>query len=162
MVFEIDSAGATPPSFATTSVTVSTGGTASYPVTLPSAATDVSAICLNLPAAASCSYSAASGAVTIATSSTTPKGTYQVTVVFTETLPGAAAAGILLPFLLLPILYFRKRFAGRGWIVVGILIVVAVAVICPIGCGGGGGSTTPPPPQTHQITSSGVVTLTVQ
>jgi hypothetical protein len=39
------------------------------------------------------------------------------------------------------------------------LLVCAVAITS--GCGGGGNAS-PPPPQTHQVTSSGVVTLTVQ
>jgi hypothetical protein len=55
------------------------------------------ATCLNLPTGATCSYSATTNTVSIATSATTPRGTYQITVVFTETLPGAAEASILLP-----------------------------------------------------------------
>jgi hypothetical protein len=139
MVFEIDSAssGSTPPFFTLTSVTVTAGTTASFPVTLPSSATDVSASCLNLPAGAACSYTAASGAVSITTSSSTPKGTYQVTVVFTETLPGAAAAGILAPFFLIPFVYYRKRFR-RGWLIASLAIVMVVAALYAAGCGGGG------------------------
>lgn len=163
VLFEIDSApaGSTPPSFTTKSITVTAGNSASYPVTLPSSATNVSVNCLNLPTGAACSYSSGSGAVTITTSSATPKGTYQITVVFTETLPGAAAAGILLPFLLLPVLYFRKRFARGKWLVAGIVLAVATVAIYGTGCGGGS-STPPPPPQTHQVTSSGSVTLIIQ
>jgi hypothetical protein len=36
--------------------------------------------------------------VTITTSSTTPKGTYQITVVFTETVSGARLRGFCCPF----------------------------------------------------------------
>jgi len=50
------------------------------------------------------------GAVTIATSSKTPLGTYQITVIFTETLPGAAPALVLLPILLLPLAFARRRW----------------------------------------------------
>lgn len=163
MTFEVDSAsGTTPPSFTTTSVTVAAGATATYPVTLPATATSVTVTCLNLPTGASCAYSAASGTVTIATSSTTPQGTYQITVVFTETLPGAAGAGFLLPFLILPILYYRKRLRRSGWFLAAIVLAVAMAALSTTGCGGGGGSTTTPPPQSHVVTSSGNVSLTVQ
>lgn len=162
MTFEIDSAsGTAPPSFTTTSVTIAAGATATYPVTLPSTATGASATCLNLPAGSACSYSATSGAVTITTSSTTPKGTYQITIVFTETLPGAAGAGFLLPLLLLPVLYCRKRLHRGGWFLAAMVLTLAVAAMSTTGCGGGG-STTPPPPQTHTATSSGSVTLTIQ
>lgn len=160
--FEVDTAGpGTPPSFSTTSATLSAGGTASYPVTLPASATEVSVRCLNLPTGASCSYSASLRTMTITTTSTTPTGTYVITTVFTETLPGAAVALILLPFLLAP-LATKRRNAGRFWLlmIVGMITVGAVLV----GCGGGGGSGggTNSSPSTHQVTSSSVVTLIVK
>jgi hypothetical protein len=155
MMFEVDTAGTTPPSLTTLTATVSPGSTATYAVSLPASATGVTVKCLNLPAGASCSYAA--GMLSIATLATTPAGTYQITVVFTEALPGAATAWILLPILLLPLTAARRRITNRLWLiaVVGVAIATAVA-----GCGGGGGTTTPP--ATHQVTSSGVVTLTVQ
>jgi hypothetical protein len=83
-----------------------------------------------------------------------------VTVVFTETVAGAATAGILLPILLLPILLLRKRMARRGiWVSACLGLVLMTAAALSIGCGGGGTKTTP---QTHQVTSSGVVTLIVK
>lgn len=169
MTYEVDSAGSasTPPAFGSTSATVTAGSTATYTVTLPSSATNVSVSCLNLPANATCSYSA--GVVNIVTAATTPKGTYQITVVFTETLPGAASGFILLPLLLLPLWYWRKRLTSRGWLLAAILVMAGTATIVATGCGGGssssgsggggGGGTTP---QTHQATSSGAVMLTVQ
>ena len=101
--FEVDSSGSgsTAPTFTLVTATVTAGSTASYPVTLPSSATSVYVTCLNLPSGATCNYSSTTNAVTITTSSTTPAGTYQITVIFTETLPGAASALVLLPFLLL-------------------------------------------------------------
>jgi hypothetical protein len=162
LMFEIDSAGSnTPPNFTTASATVNPGSSATYPVTLPSSATNVSATCLNLPSGATCSYSVSTGAVTINTSSTTTAGTYQIIVVFTETLPGAAAAILFLPILLLPRLLLRRKRAERGFWLTARLVLLVSAVAIASGCGGGG-STPPPPPQTHQVTSSGVVTLTVQ
>jgi hypothetical protein len=102
--------------------------------------------------------------VTIGTSSTTPAGTYQITAVFTETVSGTAAF-ILLPILLLPLVFLRRKLAARGvWITacLGLVLLAGAAVAC-VGCGGGGGgSSSTPPPQTQQVVSSGTVTLTVQ
>ena len=160
--FEVDSAGSnTPPNFTTITATVIPGSSASYPVKVPSAATNVAVTCLNLPNGAACSYSAAAGAVVITTLSTTPKGNYQIVVVFTETLPGSSTAMVFLPFLLLPLTLLRKRWAVRGFWYAACLALILSAGALVTGCGGGGGSTTTPPPPTHQVTSSGTVTLTV-
>jgi hypothetical protein len=158
--FEVDSGtSGSGPTFTTLTATVAPGSTASYSVTLPSGATDVSVTCLNLPTGASCSYSSSAGAVTITTSATTPAGTYQITVVFTETLPGAATGFVLFPFLLLPLLLIRKRLAARGiWLTACLVFALTAGVACAVGCGGGGSGSI----QTHQVTSSGVVTLKVQ
>jgi trimeric autotransporter adhesin len=154
--FEIDSSGSTPPSFATTSATVSAGSIATYPVTFPASATNISVNCLNLPAGANCAYSASTGVLTIATSSSTPLGAYQITAVFTETLPGAAALAsatlLCLPLAFTP----RKRKNRIGWLWI---LIVGLLVASGCGSGSGGGSTRP---QTHQATSSGVLTLNVQ
>jgi hypothetical protein len=120
--------------------------------------TSVTVTCLNLPAGATCSYSATTKTVTITTSSTTPAGTYQITVVFTETVSGAGTAGILLPILLLPLVLLRRKLAARGiWAnaFLGLVLMAgAAAVYIGIGCGGSSPH--------HQVTSSGVVSLTVQ
>lgn len=159
LTFEVDTAGSTPPSFGTTTATVTAGSAATYSVSLPSSATNISGSCLNLPAGASCTYSASAASVTITTSSSTPKGTYQITVVFTETLPGAAAW--VLPTLLLPLARVKRR-RRLGGILLVLIAGLAVAAACT-GCGGGGGGgATTPPPSTHQVTSSATVTLTVQ
>jgi len=165
--FEVDAAGSTSaaPTFTTLTASMAAGSSATYSVTLPSSASSVSVTCLNLPTGATCSYSSTTNVVTIATGATTPAGTYQVTVVFTETLPGAASGFILLPFLLLPLFYLRRKLAARGvWIpaCLGLVLMAAVAV-ASVGCGGGGGATTSTPPvnPTHQVTSSGTVSLTI-
>jgi len=166
LTFEIDSSNSTstPPNFSVATVAVAAGSPASYTVTLPSSVTAATVSCLNLPTGASCSYSA--GTVTITTSSSTPKGTYQIIVVFNETVTESASAWILLPILLLPLYFARKRLTRRGaWITacVGLIVLAATATI--LGCGGGGSSTNnqqPPPPQTYQVVSSGTVMLTVQ
>ncbi len=158
--FEVDSGtSGSGPTFTTLTAMVAPGSTASYSVTLPSGATNVSVTCLNLPMGASCSYSSSAGAVTIATSATTPAGTYQITVVFTETLPGAATGFVLLPFLVLPLLFIRKKLAARGvWLTACLVLALMAGVAGAVSCGGGGSGPAP----THQVTSSGVVTLTVQ
>jgi Fn3 domain-containing protein len=164
--FEIDSAttGSTAaPVFTTATATIAAGSTATYPVTLPSTVTSVSATCLNLPAGATCSYSATSGAITISTLSTTPAGTHTVTAVFTETEPGAAASIALLSVLLLPFACSRKNTSSRPlWptALLGTLLLITAASI--VACGGSSGSTQAPPTVSHQVTSSATVSLTVQ
>ena len=158
---EVDSAGSgtsTAPTFTSTTATVAAGSTASYPVTLPSGAANVSAKCLNLPSGATCSYG--SGAITIATSATTPKGTYPITVVFTETLPGAAAAFLVFPILLIPLVLLRTRVTARDtrWAVCAVLLLFAAAV--STGCGGSKSTSTQP--QTHTVSASAAITLVVQ
>jgi N-acetylneuraminic acid mutarotase len=164
--FEVDSSSGTTtgPTFSSVTQTVTAGSPASYPVTLPSTVESASVTCLNLPTGAACSYSMTTNTVTITTSSTTPTGTYQVTVVFMETVSGAASGWILLPFLLLPLMFIRRKLAARGvWITACLVLVLLAAVTYTSGCGGSsGGSSTTPPPQTHQAVSSGTVSITVQ
>jgi YVTN family beta-propeller protein len=153
--FEVDSGGAsTRPTFTVVSDSVTPGSSASYPVTLPSSATSVSVMCLNLPSRATCSYSATTGTLTIATSPTTPSGTYLIVVVFTETLRGPASSWIFLPILLLPLATMRRKLAKQQlWLMV-LLVVALTAAATTVGCGGSS--------QTHTVTSSGTVTLIVQ
>jgi hypothetical protein len=170
--FEVDTAGstATGPTFTSTTVTVTAGSSASYAVTLPSTVTASTVSCLNLPPGASCSYSATSNTVTITTSAATPAGTYQVTVVFNETVSGASTSWILLPILLLPLVFLRRRMAARGaWVTacLGLVLLVGAALCSGCGGGGGGGGNSGGGgggggTQAHQVTSSSVVTLTVQ
>jgi hypothetical protein len=156
--FEVDSGNAAAaPTFASTTASVAAGGTASYVVTLPSSATNVSGNCLNLPMGATCSY-AASGTLSIATSSSTPKGTYAITAVFTETLPTTFSGMLWAPFLLLPGALLRLRRKQRWFVFFFILTVSSLLVS---GCGGSSGGGSKPPP-TQQLTSSATLTLQVQ
>jgi hypothetical protein len=158
--FEIDTAGSsTPPSFSQASATVAAGSPATYPVTLPSSAANVSLSCLNLPAHVTCSYSASTGTVTVATAASTPPGTYLITAVFTETLPGAASSIILLPLLLVPFAGKRKR--NKAGVVLLALVGLAIAVTAAGGCGGSGSAPVTTSVTTHGATSSGTVTLVV-
>ncbi|MGD0831747.1 MAG: chitobiase/beta-hexosaminidase C-terminal domain-containing protein [Terracidiphilus sp.] len=166
--FEVNSAGSTAPAFSPSTATVTAGSPASYTITLGSSVESASVACLNLPAGATCSYSSATNTVTITTTSATPKGTYQITVVFSETVSGAASGWILLPFLLLPLALLRKKLTAKGaWITASLAITLLAAATLSTGCGGGSGgsgcvSNCNPPPQTHQVTTSAVVTLIVQ
>jgi sugar lactone lactonase YvrE len=165
--FEVNSASGTTtgPTFTSTTATVTAGSPASYPVTLPSSVASASVTCLNLPTGATCSYSVTTNTVTITTTSASPKGTYQITVVFTETVSGAASGWILLPILLLPLMFLRRRLSARGvWVSAGLgLVMLAGAAVACVGCSsGGGGTSSTPPPQTHQVVSSGTVSLIVQ
>ena len=161
--FEIDSASGSAPVFSTVTATVTASSSASYPVTLPPSATNVSARCLNMPIGATCSLSATNSTVAISTSSTTPAGTYLITIVFTETLPGVASGMIFLPILLVPLLAVRRKLARQQIWLTGLLVISIAVVAATLGCGGGGntgsGST---PPQTHTVNSSAAVTLVVQ
>jgi hypothetical protein len=140
--FEVDSigSGSTPPTFTTLTATVTAGSPASYSVTLPSTVESATITCLNLPAGATCSYSSTTNTVTITTSATTPAGTYQVTVVFNETVSGASTSWILLPILLLPLVFLRKKLAARGvWVTacLGLVLLVGAAVSAPAAVGAG-------------------------
>ena len=161
--FEVDSpaATATAPTVPSTVVSVTAGSTATYSISFPASVTNASATCLNLPAGAVCSYSFATGVLTISTSSTTPAGTYQVTVVFAETVTSTSTALIFLPFLLLPLFFLRRKLASLNiWSAVCLGLILAGASAFTIGCGG---SSSPTKTTTTQsVTSSGVVGMTVQ
>jgi hypothetical protein len=160
--FEVDSPSgtATAPTVPSTVVTVTAGSTATYSISFPASVTSASATCLNLPTGALCSYSAASKVLTISTSSATPAGTYQVTVVFNETVASTASAGILLPFLLLPLFFLRRKVASRGmWSAVCLCLILLAATAFSVGCGGSSSGTTT---TTQSVTSSGVVGIVVQ
>lgn len=156
--FEVDSSGAAAPSFATVTATIAPGASATYAVTLPSGATNITASCLNLPSGVTCSYSSSTGVVTLTSSASTPAGTYQITVVFNETLPGAATALVLLPVLLLPVLFARRR----AWLTASLGLIFLALAAGITACGGGGSGSSTPINATHQATTSGVITLTVQ
>jgi len=165
--FEVDPVGAgstsVGPVIYTWSATVTAGFPASYSVGLPLEVTNATATCLNLPAGAACSYSSTTNTLTITTSSTTPPGTYQVTLVFTETVSGAATSWILLPILLLPLVFLRRKLAAQGvWFAACLGLVLLTAAAFSIGCGGGGSTPAPAPVPTHQVTSSGAVSLTIE
>jgi hypothetical protein len=163
MQFEIDSASASyEPSFTTITATVSAGQSASYSVTPPASASNLSVTCLNLPASASCSYDSTAKAVTISTTSSTPAGTYQITVVFTETVT-TSAGWIMAPFLLLPLLFVRRRLFARGfWLTICLCLATLVGTVVAVGCGGGSSTSTSSTPQQSQVTASGSVSLIVK
>jgi hypothetical protein len=162
--FEVDSPSATStaPTVPSTVVTVTAGSTATYSISFPASVTNATATCLNLPVGAICSYSFATGVLTISTSSTTPSGTYQVTVVFAETVASSTSAYILLPLLLLPLFFLRKKLtSGTIWPAVSLSLILLAVTAFSIGCGG---SSSPPTTtqSTQSVTSSGVVGMVVK
>lgn len=170
MQFEIDSSSSTSfaPTFVTTQATVGAGSSGIYSINLPASTTNVSATCLNLPAGATCSYSASSHVMTISTTAATPKGTYQITIVFTETVPSASVIASFLPILLCPLLLLgnKNKSAARNiWLTGGLGMLLLICAASVAGCGGGpsnAAAPTSPTPQTQTVTSSGTVTLTIQ
>jgi len=75
-------------------------------------------------------------------------------VVFTETLPGAPITTAFL--LLVPVMFLKKRRGSRGVVVAACLgLMLLAGATFMTGCGSS------PASQTHQVTSSAAVTLTV-
>jgi hypothetical protein len=162
--FEVDSpsAASTAPTVPGTVVTVTAGSTATYSISFPASVTNATATCLNLPAGAICSYSFATGVLTISTSSTTPAGTYQVTVVFGETVATSTSAFVLLPFLLLPLFFLRKKLTSRSiWPAVSLNLILLAVTAFSVGCGGSSSPATTTQ-STQSVTSSGVVGMMVK
>jgi hypothetical protein len=163
--FEVDSANASgaTPSFTNPTAVVTAGTPATYAVAMPSNVTSAAVNCLNLPAGAACSYSASHGSLTITTSAITPKGTYQITTVFTESLSGGSAGYVLLPFLLIPIYQIRKKSRGKVLLCLALLSILAGSTLFTLtGCGSNTRAPSQPTQPTQQVTSSALVTLTIQ
>lgn len=164
--FSVDSAAtmdfaATP---TTATLDVPQGGTATVQVTFSGSVSpsQVTASCVNLPAGATCSYNSSTGVVTIATTGSTPKGTYQITVIFTVAQVAsvhrriffAAFAGLLpLPLAMAWIAAGRGGSRKRWAMMILLLLVMLMAA-----CGGSGGGHTVMPAGTQ---TSVAVTLTV-
>jgi hypothetical protein len=158
--FEIDSASAAAaPSFSSPTASVSPGATANFAVKLPSAATNVSVNCLNLPTGATCSYTATSGTLSIATTSATPTGSYEITTVFTGTFPTTFSAMLWAPLLLFPAGLFRPR-KKHVWLFIFFVFTLSTLSISGCSSSSTGGGT--PAPLTKQLTSSATITLQVQ
>ena len=161
MQFEVDSASAaaTAPGISNAAVTVKAGSGATYAVTFPASVASATAACLNLPAGAKCSYSNTTRVLTIATASTTPTASYQVTAVFTEVVSsGTTSSGVLLP-LFLPMLMIRRRKRGlrRKGAALWLSLLVLSAVAFSVGCSNVGTHSS-----TQSVTSSRVIGLTVE
>jgi hypothetical protein len=161
LLFETDSSTSAAPTFTMATMTVTAGSAATYAVTIPPSVASSSAICLNLPAGTSCSYSSVTKMVTVTTSTATLAGSYLITVVFTEALTTTTTAGILLPILLLPLFWMRRKMKGReAWFTACLGVILFAGSLFAVGCGGGTQSASTI--TTTQVTSSGVVTLVVK
>ena len=159
--FEVDSPSSPtpPPTLLPATATVVASSIATYPVILPSGVSIVAAACLNLPADAQCSFSPAANAVALATAASTPRGAYQVTVVFTETVSVSLAAFAPFFIALLALVRARRRF--NRFVSTALLLVVALLFAASLGsCGGVAAG--PGSPVTRELTSSAAVNLIVQ
>ena len=132
----------------------------------------VTLMCLNAPAGVSCSFDSASNSVTIQTSTTTPKGSSAVTLVFSAqalTRNTSAPAILAMSFGVLGLPFGTVLVeARRRWKLKTICWAAPVAIALALltgGCGGYGNSgmkQPSPTPQTQSAQASASLTLTVQ
>jgi hypothetical protein len=167
MQFEVDTAPLKArglPTFSPPAAQISAGQTAIYQVSLPANVVAVSAACMNLPIGATCTYASSSNQLSIKTATTSPKGTYQVTVAFIETLPSTANQGLALPLFMLPFALRTKNAKPRvKLLALSIALALTLTAVSTIGCGGTSPhQSCPASSSQEQITSSGLVSLTIQ
>ena len=132
----------------------------------------VTLMCLNAPAGVSCSFDSASNSGTIQTSTTTPKGSSAVTLVFSAqalTRNTSAPAILAMSFGVLGLPFGTVLVeARRRWKLKTICWAAPVAIALALltgGCGGYGNSgmkQPSPTPQTQSAQASASLTLTVQ
>jgi subtilase family serine protease len=129
--FEVDSAPPSFPSpqFQSQSLTVPAGSAASFSFTVPDGTDPVSVNCLNLPMGTTCNLAESGHAVIVSTLSATPSGTYNTTVVFTET-SSKLGTGLLLPFVAL----FWRRRNSKGWRILQCLVLLLVVASFATAC----------------------------
>jgi N-acetylneuraminic acid mutarotase len=155
--------------------TVNAGSSAIFTLAFSNAVSGVLSQCLNLPTGASCVYNnnpntQSSGTLTLATSSTTPPGSYVITVACSETVPAttastaAAAGGFVLPALFLPLGLLLKKIKTKlrsGWLTmcIGLLLVSAAFLVS---CGGVSRNENGTFTATTSATSATTITLAVQ
>jgi hypothetical protein len=168
--FAIDSPANATGGFAvsTTSVTlnVSHGQSTTLPVTFSGSVNvaQLSATCINLPPGVTCTFNSSTSTVTIATSSSTPKGSYQIGVIFTVTQQAsarrqglffAAYGGLLgLPLGAVWIAIARGDKRRRWAMILLALLLVAVLAAC-------GGSSTPPQSASRAVVPLGTQTTAI-
>jgi N-acetylneuraminic acid mutarotase len=155
--------------------TLAAGSSAIFTLAFNNGVSSDGSQCFNLPAGASCVYNnnantQSSGTLTITTSSTTPAGTYVITVACSETVPvttavtGAATAGFVLPGIILPFSLLRKKMRTESrslWltICVGLGLLASAALVS---CGDVSKNESGTFAATTSATSAGTITLTVQ
>ena len=166
MQFEVDPASSSTlssPIFSPAAAQIFAGQTAVYDVSLPGQPAAVSATCMNLPAGATCTYISSSKQLMIQTAPTSPKGTFQVAVIFNETFPSTTNGGVVLPLFMFPFARKRNHRRARSVAKLG-SILLAFCVLSAIGCAGvtSARQSKPQSIPTQQITSSGLVGLTIQ
>lgn len=156
--------------------TVTAGSSATISLAFKNAVSGSVIGCLNLPTGASCTYvdnpnSVNSGVLTIATSSTTPKGIYVITIVGSETVPVATSSsvasttGLLLSALLLPLGLLRRKVRMKArsvWLTMCMGLVLLASAAFLTSCSNVSTSEPKTYSSTTKASCAGTVTLTVR
>ena len=143
-----------PMTISPTTATVTAGSSTTLAWAFTNATSGSVTALLNLPSGAGYyennnPNSKIAGTLVITTSSTTPKGTYLITVVGAGAMPVTTSststagkpslAGIALPILLLPLWFLRRRMkARRAWLTGCIGLVLLASTAFFVGCAAGG------------------------
>jgi uncharacterized protein (TIGR03118 family) len=166
--FAIDTATNTLAVLVQPALTLTAGQSANATAQLNGFTGTVTAQCLNAPAGLTCTFNQSTGAVTLQSSSNTPKGTFVLTVVFTgQTAVTAQQTGTISASLMaVPGLLFGGLLLVRNsrnsttllWLVpFALLLTMAVT-----GCNGGKMPPAPVPPATQPAQASTGLSVTVQ
>jgi hypothetical protein len=143
----------------TTTLNIVQGQNTAVPISFtgPNSGAQITGTCINLPTGASCSFDSGSKTVTITTTASTPKGQYQITVLFTvaeqtramtsDTMALAAwCAG-------LPLGLFWVRGSRRRTRLLMLLLGLTPSIVMA-GCGSGQSSSPPSPSLTNTTTQT--------
>ncbi len=151
------------------STTVSAGSTASFNVSVSNGTLDNVGPFIGLPTGATALYTPTpnvnnAGTLTISTTSATPKGTYVITAGIQGKVPVPTQAGVLLPILLLPLLFLRKRLKAKGmWLTLSAGLVLLFSALSLGGCAANGPSFQfGNPTSTQAVVNATTIMLTVQ
>ncbi len=171
--FATDSAANAPGAFTVTATTatlnIAQGLNTTLPVTFAALnnGAQIAVTCLNLPTGATCSFDSSAKTITVATTASTPKGQYQITVLFTVT--QQIIAMVRSPIFLASWLGFAGLPVGLFWmgnrrkklqlvmlVLLGLCLVLALS-----GCGSGHASPTSPTPTSATAQTSLPFTVNV-
>jgi N-acetylneuraminic acid mutarotase len=160
--------------------TVAAGSSATFTVAFQNGVLSNGSQCLNLPSGAACVYNdnpntQSSGTLTVTTSSMTPAGTYVITLACSETVPATsastAAAGFMLPAILLPLGLLRRKIkmnmnmktkARSAWLTISMGLMLLASAAFLASCGDVSRNESGTFTATSSATSAATIALTVQ